>query len=179
MERGRWQPMVDLAQPRFRARVVGGHNKYWSCTGTSPSNSPFVRDCTVRSLIPQDGRTGPLRQGIHRTPKPSTFPVPDVRVGHRRGHIPMTQQCLDRPDVVTPFQRCGSRRIDATSSLAGKSHCPDHERPAAGHFVRNSPEAPPIRNSPRCPRDDGRGVIQPDDDLLLCQGHEDPVEGAN
>src|SRR5574337_694217 len=46
-------------------------------------------------------------QRIRWTTHSFSTPIQDVRIDHRRAHIPMAKQLLDRPDVVSVLPQAG------------------------------------------------------------------------
>jgi hypothetical protein len=64
---------------------------------------------------------------IHRTTNPPTPSIQDVCVHHRDADMPMVQEFLEGPDVVTVVEQVRERRIDAAGDgLArgnGRSGC--------------------------------------------------------
>lgn len=59
-----------------------------------------MRDCTSRSLIPQDGKCCSLHAVVHQTPDSAALAVQGVGVDRGVGHIPEARNLLDRPAVV-------------------------------------------------------------------------------
>jgi hypothetical protein len=51
------------------------------------------------------------RQPIHRALDPGRPAVEDVRVDHDGAHVAVTEQLLDRPDVVAVFKQVGRERV--------------------------------------------------------------------
>ena len=49
---------------------------------------------------------------IERTPHAALALVQNVTIGHRRTHIPMPEQLLDRPDVVPAFEQVSREASD-------------------------------------------------------------------
>jgi hypothetical protein len=50
-------------------------------------------------------------QPVHRAPDAEPPAVEDVGIDHRRGHIPMSQQLLDRTDIVAVLEQMGGERV--------------------------------------------------------------------
>jgi len=58
-----------------------------------------------------------LSQDVHRAANAAPAAVEDVCVDHRGTHIPVPQQLLDRPDVVSVLEQVGGERV--TECVAG------------------------------------------------------------
>lgn len=54
-----------------------------------------------------DGLRRASAQKVHRTPDTSAAAVQDVGVDHRRTDVPVSQQFLDRADIVPVFEQMG------------------------------------------------------------------------
>src|ERR1035437_8642899 len=78
---------------------------------------------------PRDDRTEyPSLQPISWTPHPQRTLLRDVRVDHRRSHVPVPQELLNRPNVVSRLEEMRGERMAegmATRSLrdASRTHC--------------------------------------------------------
>ena len=58
-----------------------------------------------------DRRRRGLSQDVHRTSNGAPAAVEDVGVNHRRADVPVSQQLLDRPDVVSVLEQMGGERV--------------------------------------------------------------------
>ena len=58
-----------------------------------------------------------LSKDVHRTSYTAPAAVEDVGVNHRGADVPMPQQFLDRPDVVSVLEQVGGERV--TERVAG------------------------------------------------------------
>ena len=58
-----------------------------------------------------DRRRRGLSQDVHRTSYATPAAVEDVGVNHCGTDVPMTQQFLDRPDVVSVLEQVGGERV--------------------------------------------------------------------
>ena len=79
-------------------------------------------------MVDGDRRRRGLSKDVHRTSYAAPAAVEDVGVNHRGTDIPVTQQLLDRPDVVSVLEQVGGERVTecvAGAMLfdAGQSHC--------------------------------------------------------
>ncbi len=54
-----------------------------------------------------DRRRRGLSQDVHRTSYAAPAEVEDMGVNHRRTDVPVPQQFLDRPDVVSVLEQVG------------------------------------------------------------------------
>src|SRR3990172_1845538 len=68
-------------------------------------------------MVNGDRRRGVLSKDVHRTSYAATAAVEDVGVNHRGTDVPVTQQFLDRPDVVSVLEQVGGERV--TERVAG------------------------------------------------------------
>ena len=50
-------------------------------------------------------------QSIPRAADGQAASIEDMRVQHRRSHIAMPEQLLDRADVISPFEQMGRKRV--------------------------------------------------------------------
>lgn len=64
-----------------------------------------------------DRRRRCLSQDVHRTSNAPPASVEHVGINHRGTHIPVPQQLLDRPDVVSVLEQVGGERV--TECVAG------------------------------------------------------------
>ena len=55
---------------------------------------------------------------IGRVAHPGRAAVEDVGVDHRRGHVPMSQELLNRPDVVAVLEQVGGKETRRECGLA-------------------------------------------------------------
>lgn len=62
----------------------------------------------VRALTPTPRR---LPQPVQRTPHATAAPIQHMRVDHRRTHIPVAKQLLDRPDVIAGLEQMRRKRM--------------------------------------------------------------------
>jgi len=68
-------------------------------------------------MVNGDRRRKGLPQDVQRTSYAASAAVEDVGVNHCGTDVPMTQQFLDRPDVVTVLEQVGGERV--TECVAG------------------------------------------------------------
>lgn len=69
----------------------------------------FRYPCRARRLLPAPL---PASAGhIQRTPHPSSPSVQHVRMHHRRRHIPMPEEFLDRSDAIAGFEKMRRERV--------------------------------------------------------------------
>ena len=52
-----------------------------------------------------------LAQYVHRAADASSSAVEDVGVDHRGAHVPVAQQLLDRPDIVSVLEQVGGEGV--------------------------------------------------------------------
>jgi hypothetical protein len=60
---------------------------------------------------------------VERAAYSNTGPVEHMRVNHRRGHILVTKQLLDRADVIPALQQMGSQKMHLNFSRVGSKFC--------------------------------------------------------